>query len=391
MLIWILADNNAVKYSAFKTLLGRFSKEYPDMDISFEIKSKKTLWKNFFKFLRDPEKNSMADIVEIPQEWTAVFSKLGMFLELESISDEIKDSDYPSFLRNSMKAEDSSRLFSAPFYGEIRSLHYRPDMIKAAKIKSNMEMLGWDEFISVCDSVSADNRRKNFFPLDNFNTSGADAADILPCVLNRGGEGYFSSDFGSCEIMKDEVAEGIEDYMSLFVRKYLPVFQENFYEAAFIESKLSAMAFSWRKPLKAGRNEMTVVPFPNLRRKNNPARYYGFAVTCACKETGEASVFLKWVLNFENSSFFKKRLGVFEAKEKDLKKQLEKEQKIYGDLFASAVCPPNFSVYPSFEIIFSSAISDICLEILRGDYSKENLFRRLALIKGEADYLLSVY
>ncbi len=391
MLIWLLADNNSAKYQAFKALLSRFSKEYPDIEISFEIKGRNTLWNNFFKFLRDPQKNPMADIVEIPHYWTAVFSRLGMFLELESVCNSIKEEDFPAFLRPSMKAEDAARIFSMPFYSEIRSLHYRPDMLKSAGISGGMEMLGWDEFLSVCEKLYSNNKRKDFYPVDNFNPLGADADDILPCVLNRGGSGYFSADFGYCEIMKDEVVEAIEDYLGLFVKKHLPVFQENFYEAAFIQSRLSAMAFSWRRPLRAGQSEMKVVPFPNIRRKNNSARSFNLAVTCACNEGESAGLFLSWLLESEDVSIFRKKFGVFPAAERELKKQIEKEQGVYGDLFACAACAPNFSVYPSFEKIFSAAIFDCCLEILRGDYSRENLLRRLALIKGETDYLLSVY
>lgn len=391
MLIWILSDNNSLKYQAFKSLLSRFSKEYPDIEVSFEIKGKNTLWNNFFKFLRDPQKNPMADIVEIPHYWTAVFSKLGMFLELESFCHLVKEENFPVFLRPSMKAEDTSRIFSVPFYSEIRALHYRQDMLKSIGVSAVMEMLDWDEFLNVCEKVSSHNRRKDFYPIDNFNPLGADADDILPCVLNRGSLGYFSPDFGYCEIMKDEVVDAIEDYLGLFLKKYLPVFEENFYEAAFIQSKLRAMVFSWRKPIKIGHSEMKVAPFPNIRKKNNIARSFNLSVTCACNESDLAGLFLDWILKSEEVAIFRKKLGVFPVAERELKKSIEKDQKIYEDLFASAVCVPNFSVYPSFEKIFSSAIFDCCIEILQRDYCRENLLRRLALIKGETDYLLSVY
>lgn len=391
MLIWILTDNDISKYQTFRTLISRFSREYPDLKVSFEIKSKKALWRSFFKFLRDPQKNPVADVVEIPHNWTAVFARLGMFLELETVLNGLNAQEYPAFLREGMRADEGERSFSVPFWAEAQTLHYRRDMLRAAGAEANMSMLGWPEFNEICLKLKEKNRRKDFYPLDNFNPHGVESDDALACVLNRGAFGYFSRDLGSCETMKEEVTAGLEDYLDLFSKRYMPVFQENFQEAAFIESRLSAMAFSWRLPIKIGKSQMEIVPLPNLRRRTNIVRSFNLAVTCGCRAADEAGLFINWLLKAENGGFFRKQLKVFACREKELKKQLESSPQAYSDIFAGASMVPNFPVYPTFDIILSGALFETALEILRGDYHRENLLKRLAVIKGEADYLLSIY
>ncbi len=389
MLIWILADGNISKYQAYKTLIARFGKEYPDLKVSFEIKSKNTLWKTFFRFLRDPKRNPLADIVEIPHSWTSLFSKLGLFLELEPILGKIKIEDYPHFLVPAMRAEDADRIFSIPLWVEAQSLQYRKDMLKEFS-SINMSMLSWQDLLDICSALKKKNKKKDFYPLDNFNPSVIDSDDVLSCVLNRGGLGYFSKDLGSCDILKDETISGIEDYFELFKLGYMPIFQENFHEAAFIGSGLSAMTFSWRMPIKIGKSVMQTALMPAMRRRTNVVRSCNLAVSCNCKEIDESGVFINWLMEYENASFLRKQIGVFPAKEKELKKQEDLPQ-AYREIFASVSAISNFTVYPTFEKILSSALFDTSVDLARGDYQRENLIKRLMLVKGETDYLLSIY
>jgi ABC-type glycerol-3-phosphate transport system substrate-binding protein len=388
MIISLLSDNNITKYRAFKNLIVEFRKEHPDIEIDFIIKNKENLWNDLFNFLKgNSNQEQQPDIYEIPHSWTSLFAKLGLFLELDKFYLDFKEENYPAFLLDSIKLENTNYYFTLPLYTEILSLQYRKDMLKDV----DLNMISWDNFLNLCEILKKKYRSKDFYPLDNSNIAGAaDSDDILPCVLNRGASGYFSQDFSSCDTLKEEIIKAIEDYLELFINKNMPVFQETYHENIFIRSRLSAMIFSWRKPLK--NTEMMIAPFPQIRRQHNIIRSFNLAVVSSTQQLEEIRIFVKWLMRQENVNYFLKSFSAFSPFKKALLEEFEKkEYSGYGEIFSTAKTTPNFSVYPSFEKMFSQDMKSIAINILRGEYRREDLIKKMTIIKGECDYLLSIY
>ena len=75
-------------YDTGSTWLSRaclpFSAAYPDHNIEFSVKSRHSLWESLFAHLRDPKRNPLADVMELPQNWTELFAKLGLLSDLST-------------------------------------------------------------------------------------------------------------------------------------------------------------------------------------------------------------------------------------------------------------------------------------------------------------------
>jgi len=390
MLIWILDDYNISKYSAFNNLINRFSKIYPEININFQIKSKKNMWQSIFNFLKFPNNNEIADIIEIPHNWTSLFSKLGAFMEIRYYYEDFKLDDYPDFLKEGIYLEGTNYSFSIPFWLEIITLHYRTDMLKPFTKNKDIEFLSWDDFLYICEELKKKNRKKNFYPLDNFNLSGVISSDdVLMTVLNRS-DGYFSVDYTVSEIIKDEVIVGIEDFLMLVINKYLPVFEENFYETGFLKTGLSAMAFSWRLPSEFGKLKLSAVQFPQIRRKINLARSYNLTLSASTKNIDECKIFIKWLFSMDNIEYFCKSFKVFSPNKKELMENFN-GLKVYSNIYSNLKLTPSFSVYPTFKILFDNLLFNLCYDIVRGKYERNKMLKDLILLKGEIDYLISNY
>ena len=392
MIIWLLSDYDVSKYFAFNSFISRFSRLHPEVKIELKIKNRENMWKSFFNSLKDPKNYPPADIAEIPHTWTSIFAKLGLFMEVGHIFENFEPGEYPEFVKEGIFLDGTNYAFSVPLWLEIMTFQYRADMLKPVLKNRDVNFLSWEDFVSLCAEVGARNKRKDFYPLDNFNFSGAVSADeVLMCVLNRT-DGYFSADSGNSGIMKDEVVAGVEDFLGLAAKKHMPLFQENFYEMGFLKAGLSAMAFSWRMPYEAGRERLCAAQFPQIRRKTNIGRSFNLAVSSSTERLEECRNFMKWLYTPENADYLCKTFRVFRPKKKDLTATLAGPRfKVYEDIYPSLRLTPNFPVYPTFEILFNNLLFESCLDIEKGGYSREALVKRLAVLKGEVDYLLSIY
>jgi hypothetical protein len=85
MLIWLLADSDTGKFAAFKNLLNSFSAHYPEIKVDFRVMTRRSMWRNIFAHLRDSRNRETADIMELPQSWTAVLAKLGLLAEIDRV------------------------------------------------------------------------------------------------------------------------------------------------------------------------------------------------------------------------------------------------------------------------------------------------------------------
>ena len=149
MLIWLLSDYDHRKHLAFKSLLSRFSAAFPEADVEFSVKSRKSLWESLFANLRDPRSDPLADIIEIPQNWTQLFSKLGLLAELSGKVEPLARRRYPEFILKELCRHDEVRAFFAPWWLEAPALFYRPQAFKGALEEPGKELASWEATLEV--------------------------------------------------------------------------------------------------------------------------------------------------------------------------------------------------------------------------------------------------
>jgi ABC-type glycerol-3-phosphate transport system substrate-binding protein len=271
------------------------------------------------------------------------------------------------------------------------SLFYRKNDIKKYITPTEMKDIKWNDFIILCEKLKNSSRVKDYYPLDNTNICGYITSDDVLCsVLNRN-DGYFSDDGTVLEFHKDEVLSAIKDYIDLSQKKYLPLFEENFFEREFIKKKLSNMAFSFRRDLVD--NEMDFTRFPDVIKRNYElVRSFNLVFSSSTEEFSEIKIFIEWFYKPENIINLAKVMKVFSPFKDDLSKYLsKKEMEHYRDIFSRGWLCDSTVVYPTFEKMFNEFLYKKCLDIVNERIDYSDFKKDLMEIKALVEYLVVSY
>ncbi|HNT97464.1 MAG TPA: extracellular solute-binding protein [Elusimicrobiales bacterium] len=396
MKIWILSDYDSRKNLAVKNLLARFHAEFPGHKAEFEVLTRRSLWDALFAHLRDPKGSPAAGLIELPQSWTPLFAKLGLLSDLSGLI-EGPAARYPDFIRRTCLPAEGGSVYAMPWWAEIVCLHYRADSLKKVSKDPQADLASWDGLLKTCAALKSACRKKDYYPVENSNPSGAvSAVDVLPCVWGRGGD-LFSEGFSRCAVTRDETVRGMEDYLSLAARGYMPLFEENFHESGFLVSGLSDLVFSGRQPIqvRAGSRavHMRPVPYPSSGRPVSPCFVNSLSL-CSCAAGEEAPVeLLKWLLDPRQARYFTGAFGAFPCHRQPLEDALDSTRHgaMYRKLLENSRLRPGVTAYPTCEILLDSALAAAALRSAEGDYDGDDLRRELIKLQGEIDYLLSIY
>ncbi|MCX5784387.1 MAG: extracellular solute-binding protein [Elusimicrobia bacterium] len=442
MLIWLLSDSDASKHLAFSETLSGFCAHFPDVKAEFAVKTRHSLWESVFAYLRDPKRNPMADIIEIPHNWTALLAKLGLLRDLSRVFEDFNPLACPEFITREFGPGESGAVFSAPWWMEAPALFYSASALKAMGGYPGEHGLSWEEFLAALEKLSIANSARgnrnavspqplgrgsprqagvtaprragspDFYPLCFPASSGSlGLEDVLPRVWSRGG-GLFSQDLSRASFNKDETSEGIQDLLNLAVNGHARLFSPALFEGGGCFQEGAAFAFSPRdlcsaRGAGAQKAPLGMLPWPgyNLAHPQpkagssgandtgGPVNISNLAVFSGTADLKEAASLLKWLLKPERAAKFTAAFSVFPCHRAEFEERLESSRQggLYRRIFAGASLRPNITVYPTAEMLFERVLWNVSLSVARRNYSNDDLTRELIIAQGEADYLLSLY
>lgn len=388
MKVWILNDYNSRKYHFYKRFIDSFSAK-SGINVELEIKSKENLWHDIFYFFENPS-IKLADIIEIPHQWTTLISKLGLALPIQSIfEDDVGDMIYP-FLKTTMICESTDKFFSVPLWFELMVMFYRQDMVESLASHSEMNELKWNDIFVLCEKLKKKYRERDYFPFENPNIEGyINSDEILACVMNRA-SGYFSQDFSMINIHREEVIISVMDFLTLAEKRYYPLFEENFFEIGFIRKGLSTMAFSFRRDIFD--KNTRCVRFPDIMRKNELARANSMFFFSGSSELDEIRLFVKEFYKKDNLLELAQLCGVFSPFVNSHREIVSsKEISFYEEMFEKIAFIPNIYVYPTFERMMNEFLKEQAVNIVNFKYNPDDIKKRLGEIKVICEYLMSSY
>ena len=346
-----------------------------------------------FAHLRDPKRNPMADVVEIPQNWTELFSRLGMLAEISSEVKQLEARRYPEFVLKELLRHDEAHAYSAPWWLEAPALYYRPQALKGAVEDPAAELASWEGFRAALDRVRPPSKRADFRALSVPGSSGSVSVfDVLPRVWGRRG-GLFSDDFNRATFNRDETAGGISDWLELAVSGKIELFSDERMESGPRPAEDCAFTISGRRIQGSGRAGLRMLPYPGYPSGGGLMLVHNLAVSASTREHASAAQFVSWAMEPRNASYFSESFGVFPCQRTALEDRLreEREAEVYRRLFSAPELMPNIMVYPTAELLLERVLWNLSLKTARRDYEREDLARELIMAQGEADYLLSLY
>ena len=393
MLIWLLADSDTGKFAAFKNLLHSFCAHYPDIKVDFRVLTRRSMWQNLFAHLRDSKNRESADVIELPHSWTAVFAKLGLLAEMNSVLETFTPAKYPNFLKKGCVQDESDTVFSAPWWMTAPALFYRSEEFKKYSLRPEIALADWRGFLAACSRLAAGNKRRGFYPVLQGDGCGRlNSFNALPCVWNRGGD-LFSEDLSRCTLSKDEAVQGLEDYLEPALKGYMPLFGEAVLEGGPFYEGATAMVLGARVPVSpGGKSVFKPVRLPGPRKKDL-ALSYNLAAASGSPYLKEAGLLMKWALSADNSRSFAAAFGVFPCLQQAFEETLSdvRDGEAWREIFSAPALTPNTTVYPTAEMLLDKALWRASLRIARQSYAREDFVRELIIAQGEIDYLRSLY
>ena len=114
MKIWLLSDYDSRKFAEFKKLLRKYAQIHPEQQFEFIVKSRKNMWLSFFDSLRDPKHKPLADIIEIPQNWTELFNRLGLLSEMSGYVSALREKNFGKYVLRELCCHSESGIYSVP-------------------------------------------------------------------------------------------------------------------------------------------------------------------------------------------------------------------------------------------------------------------------------------
>ncbi|MBO4555158.1 MAG: extracellular solute-binding protein [Elusimicrobiales bacterium] len=388
MKVWLLSDYDNRKHQAFRGLIYRYSLKHSS-DISVDVKSRSNLWRSLFAHLRDSVNNPLPDVMELPLNWTRRFSSLGLLADLKPYIKSLSENAYPASIMEELCRHGDSEIYSVPWWQKAPALHYRKEALEEFCDNPREEFSSWKGFRRVLDKISASAKFHNHSLLSVPGSSGAAGlGEVLPRIWARKG-GLYSDDFTRATFTRDETSSGIQDWLDLAIDGYIRLFSPDRFLNGYIPGPNYIFMLSSRRPVYLG-GQMSVLPYPGCAKGGSLLLVNNLAVSSSSLCKKEALSLVEWLTDGLNAGTFADYFGVFPCLSSAFESRLAKEPEAFRRIFSSPELLPNFSFYPSAELLLQRLLWRISLKISSGQFRQEDLRRELIIAQAEADYLLTL-
>ena len=407
MRVWLLSDYDNRKHHAFRGLIYQYRSHIgKSTEIHIEVKSRSSLWRSLFAHLRDAANNPLPDVMELPLNWTARFSSLGLLTDLKPHIKTLSENAYPDYVMEELCRHGDAQIYSVPWWQKAPALHYRIDVLEKFSSNPASDLSTWDGFMGMLSRLASSPYCHNNRLLAVPGSSGAiGLGEVLPRIRGRRG-GLYSDDFTRATFTRDETSGGILDWISLADNGYIQLFSQDRFENGYKPRKDCVFMLTSRRPkyLDTG---MSMLPYPGCSNGGSLLLVNNLAVSSSSSCKKEAISLVSWLSDSLNAGTFADYFGVFPSIESalDMRIKYESEPKnnnvvelrlarergmAIKKIFLKPELLPNFSFYPSAEMLLQRILWRISLQIAKCDFRHEDLRKELINAQGEADYLLTL-
>lgn len=398
MKIWILPDSGLATVSNFETLLKPFREQNPGIEVEVSVINRRAMWQRMFSLIKNVHTEENPDIIEFPHYWTALFSKLGALKELTGLIDDV-NKDWLDPLTSHIYMPHTDKIFSLPWWMDLTALHYREDHLKEITSNPADVLASWDGFLDMCQELKAKRTTPGYYPLESSNSLGTlTLRETLPNIWNRGGS-VFSKDSLTATLNDHEAISGIEDYIYLLLKEYMPLMSERGALGTVIEGRAS-MHISRRQSISTasdyeGEFPLKTVPFPaQLFGAYSYMSCYNLGIAQNSANSQDALKLIKFLLLDENQVEYSKKIKAFPCTNSGFEKFIfssNDRMHTYSSIAAGARVLPNYMVCATYVQSADAALHKIAADIGRHKYSPSNLVAELNKVCEEANYLISIY
>jgi multiple sugar transport system substrate-binding protein len=358
--------------------------------------------------VKNKKKSLLPDIVQIGSTWSSTLAYLGAIQELTPfITDSIKKDWIPQALESSLYP-GTFKVFSVPWFTDIRVLYYRKDILREINMDAN-SLEDWDSFLIVCREINELRKKgRRIYPLRlSGQMAGILIHDLAQWIWSSGGD-FLSVDGRKAIFNQSPTIDSIRWYFDLLKHGYIPFNAQNgvmptgtFFSGQF------AMQFSGMWPVHSYFNKKHpdynkvvaqnygIAPVP----RGNGGRYTFFggsnlAVTKYCKQMDEAIELIKFLASTPSQARHSSSIGMFPSTMSCFQgffDQNEEAGTVFKKSLGFARTLPKVLTLATIEKIIGTMCENILNDIRYNQYSEQQLNEHLNQAAEEADYILSIY
>ena len=223
---WVMPNAGFGTRKILEQELEYFKKQIPNLTIEVSIVSWSKVWQKLiqsFKCFNSDQ--DVPDVVQIGHTWQGVLSYLGQLTDLSSfLSSSFSEGGIP-FLFPSKVSINSKKIYSVPWFSDIRVLYYRKDILKKFGVSPHLCQT-WEGFSDVLKFL----KQKLNFSMSLLSLSGHSGEipihDFAPWVWSAGGD-FFSKDLKQSTLSSEKTQNAIHFYLSWIQNGWTHLLENN--------------------------------------------------------------------------------------------------------------------------------------------------------------------
>ena len=398
MIFWMLPDSGIETAEMMEGFLSDFRKQNPDINLEVQIINRRTLWGKIFTLKHDIGTQGCPDLIAFPHYWTDILTTAKLLEPLKKFDKDITVKNVLDPLRKHCISNENQEIYSFPWWLDISALHYREDHLKAVSSKPEESLATWHGLLDVCQKLKEHfSDVDDYYPVQNSDWRGSlSHRGVLPCLWSRGAE-LFSEDFETSGFNTQSFKDGMQDFIDLALKGYMPILRERS-SIGNISAGKSSLIVTRRQNISMFEGEtfkVKTLPIPRTGAKSvNYLSGTNLGILRKSKESKEAYTLLKWLTKPEKQIMYASKTEVFPALEGAFENFLlaspERLQK-YTNIIASARTLPNHIVTGAVMEIMANVMSAVSSAILMRKYTPELLENELKKADRDVQEILRLY
>jgi ABC-type glycerol-3-phosphate transport system substrate-binding protein len=400
MIFWMMPDGAARTKEMMNNFLEPFNKENPDISVDVRVINRHTLWARIFTLKHEGLHEECPDLIAIPHYWTQLMAVTGLLENLTEMDKTIRVDDCLDPLRAHSYKADSADIYSCPWWFDISALHYREDHLKLISPEPRKLLSTWSGLLEACALLKEHFAgTEGYYPVQNSDWRGAlSNRGVLPCLKSRGAY-IISEDGKTCGFGEPAFERGLEDYIELALRKYMPILKERS-SLGNVNSGRSSIAITRRQGVGmfgGGNQDLPVATVGVPRAGAHYANYLGgvnLGITKKGAHKQNALKLLKWLTGVESQAKYAAGTEVFPALDASFQNFLlssPRRIQSYAQIIADCFTLPSCMAAGTVMEVLGSLLGAVSTAVVRNEYGKSFLQSEIKKAKEEADNILRLY
>ncbi|MDR1684410.1 MAG: extracellular solute-binding protein [Elusimicrobiota bacterium] len=397
MIFWMMPDSAAKTQEVMQGFLAPFKKLNPDIDVQIKVINRRTLWAEIFTLKRRAGREERPDLIAIPHYWTELLTHMGAIVNLTELDKTLRVDNCLDPLKPQSYKKGSADVYSYPWWMDVTALHYREDHLKLICADPAAKLSTWQGMLEACESLKEHFGTTGYYPVQNSDWRGTlSNRSVLPNLWSRGAclmdkEGAQSGFNGK------EFTEGLQDYLQLALKNYMPVLKERGSLGVAALGKSSIVMTRRMGAAVLGAQDAPVQTIGVPRTGAKEVNYLGgvsLAVVSGGAQTQAAHKLLKWLISPGAQLKYAALAGVFPAAEASFEQFLlaaPARVKNYTGIIANGMALESLLSTGTVMEVLAALLSDITSDIVMNKYSALVLKERIKTAAAEVDNILNLY